>query len=158
MSEPSRPDGMPSADPGPVPSDATADHPAQAWSASGHPGSAAEPGPGATGTPDAASGVGRRGRALLAAGAAGLLGVGVVIGVVVGQATAGTAAADTGSTVTQPGTTTDGSVPGYGSVPDGGGGFGRFGGMPPGMGAMPSAPDGTLPDGSTDSSGTDPVT
>ena len=79
----------------------------------------------------------RRGRVLMGAAGAGLLAVGVVVGLVVGQATAGTASAGdlTPSTSqTVPGAVPDdGSGQGYGSMPGGGpghGGTGRFGGVP----------------------------
>ena len=100
----------------------------------------------------------RRSRVLMAAAAAGLLAVGVVVGLVVGQATAGTASAgdlDPATSQTVPGTVPDDGS-GYGSLPGGGtggmpqggrGGTGRLGGVP-GQGA----PDGggTTDGGSTD--------
>jgi hypothetical protein len=86
----------------------------------------------------------RRGRVLMGAAAAGLLAVGVAVGVIVGQATAGSAAADTGTSTTVP----DGSTGQYGTPPDGG-----MGGMPPGMGGRggfdADGDDGTTDDGTT---------
>ena len=84
----------------------------------------------------------RRGRVLMGAAAAGLLAVGVAVGVIVGQATAGSAAADTGTSTTVP----DGCTGRYGTPPDGG-----TGGMPPGMGGR----GGFDPDGTTDGAPTD---
>jgi hypothetical protein len=88
----------------------------------------------------------RRSTLLMGVAAAGLLGVGVVVGVVVGQATAGSAAADTGS-ATSP-TAPEGGQQ-YGTPPDGG-----MGGRPGGMGGGrvevgPPVPGGT-DDGTTD--------
>jgi hypothetical protein len=81
----------------------------------------------------------RRGRLVMGAAAAGLLAVGVAVGVVVGQATAGSAAADTGSTVQPvPGDGPDGQ---YGTPPDGRAGRGGPGDFAP--------PDGTTDDGGT---------
>ena len=90
----------------------------------------------------------RRGKVLVGTAAAGLLGVGVAVGVVVGQATAGTAAADTGTSTTQtvPG---DGGPGRYGTPPDGG-----TGGMPGGRGDL-TPPDGSTDDGATDDGATD---
>lgn len=86
----------------------------------------------------------RRRTLLMGGAAAGLLTVGVAVGVVVGQATAGSAAADTGSTTEQVGPGSDGTPP-DGMVPGGRGGFGHD----------PDGDDGTTPDdGSTDDDGT----
>jgi hypothetical protein len=88
----------------------------------------------------------RRGRVLMGAAAAGLLAVGVVVGVIVGQATAGSAAADTGTSTTVP----DGSTGQYGTPPD----DGRFpGGMGGHGGFDPDGDDGTT-DGATTDGGT----
>jgi hypothetical protein len=98
----------------------------------------------------------RRSKLLMGAAAAGLLGVGVVVGVVVGQATAGSAAADPGSSTTQVGpggSGLDGSQQ-YGTPPDGG-----LGGHPGGRGdfgtQVPGGTDGGTPDGTTDGGTTD---
>ena len=90
----------------------------------------------------------RRTRALLASAGAGLLAVGVVVGLVVGQATAGTASAgDVSPTVEQtvPG---DGDGSGYGSAPDGGV-------LPPGARGGTGRPGRVPGQGSTDGGGTD---
>jgi len=90
----------------------------------------------------AAPATSRRGRVGMGAAALGLLGVGVAVGVVVGQATADPAAADTGTSTTQ---TVPGGGPGqYGTPPDGG-----MGGMPGGRGDV-TPPDGSTDDGTTD--------
>lgn len=95
----------------------------------------------------------RRRRLLTGLAAAALLGVGVVVGVVVGQATAGTAAADTGSTsdVPVPGGTLPDATQQYGGGPGGmpPGGTGGFGG-PPGSTDDDSTDGGTADDGTAD--------
>jgi hypothetical protein len=95
----------------------------------------------------------RRDTLLMGAAAVGLLSVGVVVGVVIGQATAGSAAAGTSSSTIQPGpggSGFDGSGQ-YGTPSDG-----RMGGMPPGGrgGFGPQTLDGA-DDGTT---GDDPTT
>ena len=88
----------------------------------------------------------RRSRALVGAAAAGLLAVGVVVGLVVGQATAGTASAgDVSPTVEQ---TVPGDGSGYGSAPDGGV-------LPPGARGGTGRPGRVPGQGSTDGGGTD---
>src|SRR3954447_18832929 len=101
-----------------------------------HPRAAEPAGPGPAAARAAGARATRRSKVVTGAAAAGLLAVGVAVGVVVGQATAGWAAADTGSsTVTVP---DDGGSGRYGTPPDGG--------MHPGGGPGDIAP----PDGSTD--------
>src|SRR3954470_23476866 len=80
----------------------------------------------------------RRGSVRMGAAAAGLLGVGVAVGVVIGQATAEPASAGTG--------TVSSTFPE--GVPQDGGG--RMGGMPPGgTGGFGTRPDGGTTDGGT---------
>jgi hypothetical protein len=100
-----------------------------------------------TGTPAQAS-TRRRSALRTGAAAAGLLGVGVVVGVIVGQVTADSASAGTTSSTSR--TAPDGTGGGqqYGTPPDG-----RRGGMPPGLG--PEVP-GSTTDGTSDSG--DPIT
>jgi hypothetical protein len=99
----------------------------------------------------------RRRTLRMGAAAAGLLGVGVVVGVIVGQATADPAAA---SSTTQ--TAPDGTGQQYGTPPDGG-----MGGMPPGgmggrggfgAGVPDGTDDGTTDDGTDDSATDDGAT
>jgi len=106
----------------------------------------AEPaGPGTATAPAAGGRATRRSKVVTGAAATGLLAVGVAVGVIVGQTTAGSAAADTGSstTVTVP---DGGSSCRYGTPPDGG--------MRPGGGRG----DLTPPDGSTDDGSGDGTT
>jgi hypothetical protein len=157
MSEPTPPRGSDHQQPGagreetrafaaPVPPQRPAPGATPADNPAGHPAAAGAVGPT---TPITTTPSPRRGRLLMGAAAAGLLGAGVVVGVVVGQATAGSAAADTGSSTTRtvPGS---GGLDGYGTPPDGG-----AGGMPPGgfgdrgRFGMPDD-DGTTDDGTTD--------
>ena len=98
----------------------------------------------------------RRTRALLASAGAGLLAVGVVVGLVVGQATAGTASAGTGAAQPSTGATVPGD--GYGVAPDGGTlpPGGRGGMRVPGGGGVPGG--GATDDGTTQGSPDDGTT
>jgi hypothetical protein len=105
----------------------------------------AAPGPEPAAAPPPAPAAGRRtrrGSVLMGAAAAGLLGVGVAVGVVIGQVTAEPASAD-------PGTVSSTFPEG---VPQDGG---HTGGMPPGgTGGFGTRPDDGTTDGTTTSDGT----